>query len=106
MGRPRYNPRPDANQQEMIEDLEALGLYVFNVSPFAPIGCDLVVVGYHRDTHRVTALLVEVKREGHGDDLTEREAEVRRELMQKFGLDAPYLVATKTEDVLREFGAV
>jgi len=102
-GRPRHATSRDANQAEIVAGLEALGFYVLDVSPYAPIGCDLLVCGYHRKAYRPVLLMVEVKTEG--GELTEREAEVRGDLAREFGLDAPYVVARCLEDVLEEFGA-
>ena len=103
-GRPRYSTSRDANQSEIVAALEALGFWVLDVSPYASLGCDLLVCGYHRKAYRPVLLMVEVKTEG--GELTEREAEVRGDLAREFGLDAPYCVARCVEDVLSEFGAV
>lgn len=99
MGRPRY-AKKDANQSEIVADLEKLGLLVFDVSHLAHLGCDLIVVGFHRRWLRPIPLLVEVK-SSKDAELTKREAEVQAEMQYRFKDEAPYIVAYSAEDVAR-----
>jgi len=96
--RPKYAVKPDANQSDIIEELESLGFYVLNVSSLASCGFDLLVMGYNRHTYRPEWLAVEVKSEG--GKLTERERKVQVSLMGMFGDEAPIVTAHETEDIL------
>jgi len=102
MTRPKH-PKPDANQRQMIDALEALGFIVDDVSALAHLGYDLLVTGVDRRDNVVKTLKVEVKAEG--GELTEREKEVYKAHWMRWGFDAPYVVARCVEDALDWFGA-
>jgi len=102
MARPKYT-KADANQSELADALRQLGFVVFDVHDLAHLGCDLLVIGMHRRWLLPMVLMVEVKAEG--GTLTDGEKAVRDELRERYGDDAPWIVARKAEDVLDWFNA-
>ena len=101
MTRPKYNPKPDANQGEIAADLERLGFFTQDVSPLAHLGFDILVWGWHGVLNRPVLLAVEIKTPG--GRMTKREREVQEAVIAGFGPQAPYLVAWNTEDILDWF---
>jgi len=97
MTRPKHT-KADEAQSSIVDALRQLGFVVFDVHDLAHLGCDLLVVGMHRRWLLPMALMVEVKAEG--GTLTDGEREVRDELRERYGDDAPWIVARKAEDVV------
>jgi len=103
MARPRH-AKPDAVQGEIVQDLRRLGFLVLDVSSLAPLGFDILVLGYSRKVYRPMWLAVEVKSSA-GAVLTEREAEMLAIAQRDFGPYAPLIVARCAEEVVDWFGA-
>lgn len=105
--RPHRRVKPDANQSLIVRDLRALGFYVVIISrlPGRLGGLDLLVLHRRRGTDTPTWLMVEVKTSREAS-FTEEEAGVFVEMEERFGDEAPVLVAYDTEDVLRWYGMV
>lgn len=102
MARPKWT-KPDANQSAITADLRQLGFMALDCHDLAHLGCDLLVVGMHRRWLLPMVLMVEVK--GDSGRLTDGEREMRDELRDRYGDDAPWIVAYAAEDVLEWFGA-
>ena len=105
--RPRH-PRPDGNQAQIKADLKASGfVHIWlNISPLSVKegGADTLVLGYSLRLKRATLLLVEIKQPGK--KLNANEQEFHDDVREKFGLDAPLIVAYSAEDILRWFGQI
>ena len=94
--RPKY-PKPDANQNDVIVDLVALGFYVQDMSKLGGEVLDLLCFW------RGVCLPVEVKMPGCEDDLTDGE-KVGMFRMLSRGVEA--IIATCAEDVIRQWPEV
>ena len=94
--RPKY-PRPDANQPQIVSDLERLGFCVINVSSLPVPALDLFVGGWNCRTRQYAFVQVEVKVPGKKLSPSERRHFDRWP-------DLPIIVAYKVEDVLAWFG--
>jgi len=103
MARP-HHPRSDKNQSAIVRELRSLGFVVCDVSalPVASAGVDLYVWGFNRRTGRTEILGVEVKQPGR--KLSRSEAAFAASVGGHG--DAPLIIATGTEDILRWFGAL
>lgn len=93
--RPRYRAHPDANQPQIVSDLEALGFLVLNVSRWMATP-DLFVWGYHLDTDFGYWTAWEVKTEDGSFTDTQREFMMR----WPGAVEAAYYV----EDILKAYG--
>ena len=95
MPRPRYNPHPDGNQPEIVEQLRDAHFWVLNVSRWLSTP-DLFVCGYdaNRGERRWTAWEVKTP----DGKLTE---EQERTLAEREG---DLLVARTIDDILHEYG--
>lgn len=102
--RPRH-PCPDANQAEIIRQVERCGAVVCNVSslPVRLAGCDLYVFDRNVVTERVELHAFEVKQPGEALTASEREFWARVEAL---GAQNVLHRTERAEDVLRVFGRV
>jgi len=91
VGRPRYTKR-DANQSEIVEDLEGLGFYVLNLADVGGKVLDLFVCG-HVGGGEWLWLAVEIK------TLAGRLTVKQKEFFERWP-DVPAIVAQCTQDVL------
>ena len=62
MTRPRYSAQPDANQPIIVAALQAVQVFVWDISPWCP-WADLLCWGYHVVEDRMMLRLIEVKTE-------------------------------------------
>ena len=91
MTRPHRAVKVDANQAEIIADLERMGAYTWRLSDLGGEILDIMVFWYGM------AIPVEIKAPGKIDDLTAGEREGIRKL-ELVGVEA--IVATCTEDIV------
>lgn len=94
----RLAAKKDANHNDIVRTLEAVGLHVTDLSQVGNGVPDVLVTGYNRKADRVVALLVEIK--NANGKLTERE----KEYFARYPEDGPLIVAREASDVLRWFG--
>ena len=94
--RPKY-PKPDANQNDVIDDLVALGFYVQDMSRLGGEVLDLLCFW------RGVCLPVEIKRVGYFGDLTQGERDGIC-YMRLCGVDP--IIATCAEDVIAQWPEV
>ena len=104
MTRPRH-PCPDANQAEIIRQVERSGAVVCNVSslPVRLAGCDLYVFDWSVVTQRVELHAFEVKQSGEALTLNERKFWAR---VKALGAQDVLHRGERMEDVLRVFGKI
>jgi hypothetical protein len=94
--RPKYAPKPDANQGKLVKDLhEAMSCWIIDVSRFLPTP-DILVWAYDLRLDRWRWTLWEIKTES--GKLTAKQ----QELLDEW--PSAILVARCADDVLREYG--
>jgi len=93
--RPRH-PKPDANQQRMVEALRQCGLVCHDVSALGGDCLDLFV------GDPMTGQFVQVEVKTDSGTLTEGEAAY----LDRYGQQLPIVVARRAEDVLAALGRV
>ena len=96
VGRPHYFTKRDSNQEQIIQELRALGFYVLDVSALGGQVLDIFVAGRHGVRHRWEWLHVEIKTAK--GKLTEGETRFFEQCP-----DCPAIVARSTEDILDWF---
>lgn len=95
-GRPHYGAKVDANQKQIVAELERLGFYVLDTSPLGGQVLDIFVAGWHGISRRWEWLHVEIK--GPRGKLTEGEARFFERCPE-----CPAIVARSAEDILEWF---